>query len=204
MKKTKQQAIKHFQKHDKVLFSVIEKVEPIRELKMNEPKEYFTNLCQSIIGQQLSGKVSETIFSRFKKLFSGQKVSPRKVLKIPHEAMREMGLSNAKAKYIRDLAEKVVNKELNFKDFENLNNEQIIEELVKVNGIGPWTAEMFLMFTLARKDVFSQGDLIIRKAVRKMYGFKKEPTKEQIKQISDKWVPYRTYACLVLWKSLSI
>jgi len=115
-----------------------------------------------------------------------------------------MGLSNAKAKYIRDLAEKVVNKELNFKDFENLNNEQIIEELVKVNGIGPWTAEMFLMFTLARKDVFSQGDLIIRKAVRKMYGFKKEPTKEQIKQISDKWVPYRTYACLVLWKSLSI
>ena len=104
----KRQAIKHFQKYDKVLFSAIEKVEPIEELQIDGPERYFSRLCQEIIGQQLTGKASKTIFSRFKELFSGKKISPRKVLKIPHKVIRGAGLSNAKARYIRNLATRLI------------------------------------------------------------------------------------------------
>ncbi len=202
MGKTKLQAIKHFQKHDKVLFSAIEEAGSIEELQPDKPENYFLRICQEIVGQQLAGKASRAIFSRFEALFPGKKVTPRKALSISHGAMRRAGLSNAKARYIRNLAEKIISKELRFEDFKDLNDEQVIRELTGVKGIGPWTAEMFLMFTLARKDVFSHGDLGIRKAIKKIYGFKKEPTREQIEKISNKWMPYRTYACLVLWKSV--
>ena len=198
-----QQIIKHFQKNDEVLFSVMKKMGPVQGLHPDKPENYFSRLCREIIGQQLADKASRAIFSRFEKLFSG-KITSCKALKVSHQAMRKAGLSNAKAKYIRNLAEDVVNKKLNFKDLKNLDNEQVIKELIKVKGIGPWTAEMFLMFTLARKDVFSPGDLGLRKAIKRLYGFKKEPTEKQIKEITDKWRPYRTYACLILWKSLDI
>lgn len=204
MRKINRQAIKHFQEHDETLFSAIEKVGPIKELQPDEPKNYFFRLCREIVGQQLTEKASDVIFSRFKELFSGKKVTPRRALKVPHGAMRKVGLSNAKARYIRNLAEKVINQELNFEEFKNFSNEQVISELTGVNGIGPWTAEMFLMFALAREDIFSHGDLGLRKAIKKVYGFKEEPTREQIEKISNRWMPYRTYACLILWKSLDI
>lgn len=181
----------------------MKKMGPVQGLHPDKPENYFSRLCREIIGQQLADKASRAIFSRFEKLFSG-KITSCKALKVSHQAMRKAGLSNAKAKYIRNLAEDVVNKKLNFKDLKNLDNEQVIKELIKVKGIGPWTAEMFLMFTLARKDVFSPGDLGLRKAIKRLYGFKKEPTEKQIKEITDKWRPYRTYACLILWKSLDI
>lgn len=202
MGKTKLQAIKHFQKHDKILFSAIKRAGSIEELQPDKPENYFLRLCREIVGQQLSGKVSRVIFARFEALFPGKKVTPRKALNISHKTMRGIGLSSAKAEYIRNLAEKVISKELRFKDFKNLNDEQVTEKLTGVKGIGPWTAEMFLMFTLARKDVFTHGDLAIKKAIKKTYGFKKEPSREQVEKISNKWMPYRTYACLALWKSI--
>jgi len=197
-------AVQHFKENDKVLFSAVERVGQIKVLEKSEPETYFVKLCREIIGQQLNGKVAKIIFTRFEDLFSNKKVTPRKVLNISHETMRGVGMSHAKARYVRNLAEKVGSKELIFKDFENLDNEQVVGELCKVKGIGPWTAEMFLMFTLAREDVFSHGDLGLRKAVEKLYGFKTKPTKEQIEKIAVKWAPYRTYACLVLWESLDV
>ena len=202
MGKINQQIIKHFQRHDKVLFSAIERVGVLKELQPDGPENYFFRLCREIVGQQLADKASEAIFSRFEALFSSKKVTPRKVLKIPHKAIRNAGLSHAKARYIRNLAEKIVSKNLNFKNFQNLDDEQVIKELIGVKGIGPWTAEMFLMFTLARENVFSYGDLGLRKAITKLYGFKQEPTREQVEKISNKWAPYKTYACLVLWQNL--
>jgi len=197
-------AVQHFKENDKVLFSAIERVGQVKRLEKSKPETYFIKLCREIIGQQLNGKVAKIIFSRFEGLFLNKKVTPRKVLSIPHETMRGVGMSHAKARYVRNLAETVVAKELIFKDFENLDDEQVVGELCRVKGIGPWTAEMFLMFTLAREDVFSHGDLGLRKAVEKLYGFKIKPTKEQIEKIAVKWAPYRTYACLVLWESLDV
>ena len=196
--------VKHFKENDKVLFSAIEKAGAIKTLEKSGTDTYFVKLCREIIGQQLNGKVVKVIFSRFENLFSNAKITPRKVLNIPHKTLRGVGMSHAKARYVRNLARMVVAKELNFNDFEDLDNEQVIGELCKVKGIGPWTAEMFLMFTLAREDVFSHGDLGLRKAVEKLYGFKKKPTREQIEKIAVKWAPYRTYACLVLWQSLDL
>ena len=204
MRKTNQQVLKHFRKHDKVLFLTARKKWSTKELKADEPENYFRRLCREIIGQQLASEASKAIFSRFEDLFSNRKITPRKVLKIPHRVMRKAGLSNAKAKYVRNLAERVVNKELKLGDFKDLSNEQVVVELTKVKGIGPWTAEMFLMFTLAREDVFSPGDLGLRKAIKKVYGLKEMPTIEQVEKISDRWKPYRTYACLVLWESLNV
>ena len=204
MRKINEQVLKHFQKHDKILFLTAKKIWPIKELKADKPKNYFRRLCREIIAQQLAGKASKAIFSRFEDLFSNGKITPHKTLKISPKVIRKVGLSNAKAKYIRDLAERVINKELKFGDFKDLSDDQVAEELIKVNGIGPWTAEMFLMFVLAREDVFSPGDLGLREAIKKIYGLKERPTIKETEKISNKWKPYRTYACLVLWKSLDV
>jgi len=204
MRKINQQALKHFQKNDKILFLVARRASLAEELKADKPENYFRRLCREIIGQQLASGAARAIFSRFENLFSNRKITPHKVLTIPHKTMRKTGLSNAKAKYVRNLAEKVADKELRFRDFKNFSDEQVSEELTKVSGIGPWTAEMFLMFTLAREDVFSPGDLGLRKAIQKVYGLEERPTVEQAEKISYKWKPYRTYACLALWKILDV
>lgn len=194
--------INHFRKKDKILFSLINKVGPIEKLKPASPDSYFLRIAREIIHQQLSGKVCNVIFSRFEELFPNKKISPSSVLKMPHSKLRKAGLSNAKAKYVKNLARNIVNNTLNFKNFNNLSNEQIVEQLSKVKGIGNWTSEMFLMFIMGREDVFSHGDLGLRKAIRKVYKFKREPTRKQIEEISNKWKPYRTYACLILWASM--
>lgn len=188
----------HFKKHDPILYSYIEKIE-WKEHVLSE--NLFEDLCESIISQQLSLKASSTIFDRFKKLFKGQ-ITPEKLLKINDEKIRDCGISYSKVKYLKDLAAKVHRKELNLSELDKLPDEQVIEELIKVKGIGRWTAEMFLMFALGREDIFSHGDLGLRRAIQKMYGFKKEPSVKQIEKITGKWSPYKTFACRVLWKSL--
>lgn len=115
-----------------------------------------------------------------------------------------VGMSNSKAKYVKNLAEAVINKKLDLKKFDKMSDDNIKAELVKVKGIGPWTAEMFLMFTLHRPDVFSPGDLGLRKAIKRIYGFKKDPSSRTVSRIVSKWVPYRTFASLVLWESLEV
>jgi len=187
-----QKAIQHFKKNDSILFKVYE---PgiIKQLKPIKKEQYFIHLCTSIIYQQLSGKAAATIYSRFEKLFSKKIITPRKLLNLSDIKLKSAGLSQQKIKYLRSLAEHVLNKSLNF---DNLSDEEIKERLIQVKGIGPWTAEMFLMFSMARPNVFSRGDLGIRNGMKKLYG--KELTDKQI----NKWSPYKTYACLLLWKGI--
>lgn len=191
----------HFQKVDPVLFSYIKKID-LPEFKPAE--DLFVDLCESIISQQLSEKAGATIFGRFKSLFSKGKITPAGVLKLPDQKIRACGTSFAKIKSLKDLAQKVKSKELDLQLLKELDDEKVIEELVKVRGIGRWTAEMFLMFALGREDIFSHGDLGLRRAIERMYKFKQEPTREQIEKIVLKWAPYRSFASRILWRSLAL
>ncbi len=196
--------VEHFKKVDPVLHAVIEKIGLLEKLEIRKPDFYFESLCGEIVSQQLSGKAADTIFGRFKNLFPKEKITPKNVLKIPDQKMRNAGMSWSKVKFIKDLAKKVLDKDLKLAKLDKLSEDEVIVELTKVKGIGPWTAEMFLMFTLQRENVFSHGDLGLRKAIKNLYKFKKEPTKKQIEKIVQKWHPYRTYASRILWKSLEI
>lgn len=193
--------IVHFQSVDPILYSLCKKY-PSLEIAQEKSKDYFRNLCREIIGQQLSGKVADVICDRFKKLFPKNMVTPKHVLEFSEEVLRGTGMSWSKARFIRDLAQKVVAKSVKLDKLDQLPDDAVIRELTKVKGIGPWTAEMFLMFTLGRQDVFSYGDLGLKKAMKKLYGFKKDPTLRQMEKIANKWKPYRTFAARILWKSL--
>jgi len=193
------EAAKHFRKTDKILYNLMQKVGPIEVIKPRSPDVYFQSLCREIVGQQLNGKVARVIFDRFTKLFPEQNITPERTLKIPDTKIRAAGMAWSKVEAIRDLAKNVVEGEVNLKSLKDLDDEQVMNELVKVKGIGPWTAQMFLMFTLGREDVFSNKDLGLQKAIRKLY--KVEPTPEKLEMITRKWSPYKTYASRVLWKS---
>ncbi|MFA4819765.1 MAG: DNA-3-methyladenine glycosylase 2 family protein [Candidatus Aenigmatarchaeota archaeon] len=193
-------AINHFKKIDPVLFSIAEQVS-IDSIEARKSNYYFYALCREIIGQQLAGSAAKAIFGRFKKLFPKGKITSRHTLKLSEEEIRNIGTSWAKARYIRDLAQKVEDGTLDLKSVEKLNDAEAIEKLVQVKGIGPWTAEMFLIFTMCREDIFSHGDLGLRKAIIKHYSLR-SPDREKIEKITIKWSPYRTYACRILWKSL--
>jgi len=191
----------HFKKADPILFAALQKIGEIESLTLRNTSDYFVALCEEIVSQQLSGKVADVIFGRFKKLFPKEAIMAKGVLKLTHEQLRGVGMSNAKAKYIKDLAEKVENKEVHLKKLVAMENEEVIAELTKIKGIGRWTAEMFLMFTLGREDIFSHGDLGLKNAIKILYKLE-NPTKEAVEMITIKWSPYRTYACRVLWRSL--
>lgn len=192
---------KHFQQVDSILYAVLEKIGTLEILTLRHTDDYLVALCDEIISQQLSIKVADVIFERFRKLFPGNKITARKILSLTDEQLRATGISYAKIRYIKDLADKVVKKELNFEQLHTMSNEGVIIELTKVKGIGNWTAEMFLMFTLGREDIFSHGDLGLKNAIKKLYKLE-NPTKEEIERITEKWSPYKTYACRILWKSL--
>lgn len=189
----------HFKKSDPVLYEWIQKVH-LDELP--EPTNLFEELCDEIISQQLSGKAANTIFGRLKQLFPRGEITPEHILKLSDDKIRNSGTSWAKVRFLKDLATKVKNGELILENLKDLSDEEVIKELTQVKGIGPWTAEMYLMFTLGREDVFSHGDLGLKNAIKKIYDFKKEPTRKQVEKIVKKWSPYRTYACRVLWQSL--
>lgn len=191
----------HFQMVDPVLFQIFSAVKPI---DINKSNDYFSDLIESIVCQQLSDKAGATIFARFLALFPHKKITPERVLALSDSAIRDVGPSWSKVRYIKNLAHQVIIKSVQLDQLDQLADQDVVTELTKVKGIGPWTAEMFLMFSLGREDVFSFGDLGLRRAIQKLYRFKKEPTKKQIEKISRKWSPYRTYACRILWKSLEI
>lgn len=193
--------ILHFQTVDPILFSVINHIKPF---SIEKSDDYFLDLIEAIICQQLSDKAGATIFSRFQKLFPKEKITPKKVLSLTDAVIRNVGPSWSKVQYIKNIAQAVTDGTLDFCALDTLNNEEIIKELTKIKGIGPWTAEMFLMFSLGREDVFSFGDLGLKRAIKNLYHFKKEPTRKQIEKISRTWSPYRTYACRILWGSLEI
>ena len=195
--------LNHFRINDPILHSYALQVE-LSPTKKDSLKNYFYRLCREIICQQLSDRAGEAIFNRFQKLFSNNTIVPSDVLSISHEKLRASGMSNAKARYVKNLADSVIKKELNFSSFDSLTDIEIVKELTKVKGIGPWTAEMFLMFVLGRENIFSHGDLGLKKGIIKVYKLKKEPTKKQVEKIISQWSPYKTYGSRILWASLEL
>ena len=194
----------HFKKVDKKIHNIMKGMD-FKEWKkvIKEEEDYFINLTRSIIGQQLSGKAAATIISRFEKLFPKKKIDAKYLLKLSDEILRGVGMSYSKASFIKDLAKKTLNGEVSFKNINKLSDEDVIKHLIKVKGIGPWTAEMFLMFSLARPNIFSHKDLGLNRAIQKLYGFKNPPTFKQVEKIISKWEPFKSYASFALWESLN-
>jgi DNA-3-methyladenine glycosylase II len=167
----------------------------------NSPKsKYFENILESITNQQLSGKAASTIFGRVKDLCDG-KIGPEAIMKLTEAKLRSAGLSYAKVRYVKDLAEKTKSGEVKIKLLDKLPDEEVITELVAVKGIGRWTAEMFLMFSLGRANIFPVDDLGIRKGFEKVVGKKFDKVKSAEFAFKN-WSPYQTVASWYLWRSL--
>lgn len=183
---------------DKYIGPLIKKYGPC-EIRPSKKGEYFFDLVEAIVSQQLSGKAAATIFERVKKGLDGE-VVPAKVLATKKIKFRKWGLSRQKTSYLKDLAQRVERGEIKIKKLDKLSDEEIIKELVLVKGIGRWTAEMFLMFSLARKDIFPVDDLGIQKGISKL--FKKELKAQEVGKFSQRWSPFRTAASWYIWKVL--
>jgi DNA-3-methyladenine glycosylase II len=162
--------------------------------------DYLSALLSAIVGQQLSGKVADVIWGRFKALMDGD-VRPEKVIAAPEADLRAIGLSSAKVVYAKALSEAVACGAVRLDALDAMEDEEIIRHLTAVKGIGNWTAEMFLIFSLGRPDVFSCGDGGLQRAAQWLYDI--EPKKDELLRISSLWKPYRTYASLYLWEVLN-
>jgi DNA-3-methyladenine glycosylase II len=175
----------------------------LRRRKEEAPADAYGALLRAIVGQQLSTKAARTIYLRVLDLFGGTTPSPELLLEASEEDLRACGLSGRKTEYVSDLARHVLSGELELDRLEELDDEQVIEEIVAVRGLGRWTAEMFLLFHLQRPDVLSGGDLGIRKAIQVEYGLEEMPTPTRVLEIGEPWRPYRSLASLYLWESLA-
>lgn len=194
-------AYEHFQNVDPVLGGIIYK---IPKYEWNFKASYFQALVDSVIGQQLSIKAADTIFARVLALCGEQGMTAEAIHALDPQTLRNAGLSWQKVSYVKDIAEKDLSSAILFEQFDQMTDEEVITELMKIKGVGKWTAEMFLIFRMGRPDVFSYGDLGIRKAIQRLYGLKKEPSEKKALQIASKWKPYRSIACRILWKSLQL
>lgn len=193
------QVLDHFQKRDPKLHACAMRA---GKIKLTPSTDYFAHLCESIINQQLSEKAGDTIFKRFEIELAGS-ITPENVVQYSDDKLRSCGISLAKVRYIKGLAHTIITKNFSLAKLVNLPDEQVIETLTKIKGIGRWTAEMFLMFSLGRPDVFSLGDSGIRRAIEKIYNMK-NLSKKKIDKLTKKWAPFRTYACIILWRSLTV
>ncbi len=191
----------YFKKVDPVIYDAMHGLDFDSWITPAPKDKYFESLCRSIISQQLGTKVARVINERFRSLFPDNIIDAKTILNLEDQTIRDIGASWAKVKYIKDLAEKHLNKEVNLENIDQLNDKQVIHELTKVKGIGPWTAEMFLIFTLGREDVFSFGDLGLKRGLEKLYELT-DPTTEEVKLIIDRWTPYKSYGSITLWHSL--
>jgi len=211
-------AVTHLKKSDPVMRAIIERIGLCR-MRFGTPG--FHSLAEAIVYQQLNGKAAKTIFKRFVAL-AGEPLTPEGILQLSDEKMRGAGLSKQKTAYLKDLAAKTASGLLDFVQLPDLPDEEVIKHLTQVKGIGVWTAQMFLMFTLKRENVLPTGDFGVRMAMYKHYLDRqrskapkktaaakkagkrkiKLPTPEQMEKIAASWQPYRSVACWYLWKSL--
>ena len=190
--------ITHLSK-DKKLHKIILLQEKYILVKRNN---VHLHICASIISQQLSTKVAAVIYARFLALFNKKNPSPKDIVAKPFDELRSIGLSNAKTNYVLNVCNFFIENKLTDARLHKMEDEELIEYLTQIKGIGRWTAEMILMFTLAREDVFAVDDLGIQQAICKLYRIEatdKKKMKVQMLKISKKWSPYRTYACRYLW-----
>jgi DNA-3-methyladenine glycosylase II len=188
-------------RRDPILASVIKKHRTRSPLDV-PAMEPFAALVRTITAQQISTKAAATIHGRLVGLMCGS-VTPESLLALTDAQMREAGLSRQKTSYVRDLAAKVQSGELPVASLHELEDEAVIDAIVRVKGLGRWSAEMFLMFRLRRPDVLPVDDLGIVTAIQRLYGLRKKPTPERMRKIAEAWRPYRTVACWYLWRSLT-
>ncbi|REJ80169.1 MAG: DNA-3-methyladenine glycosylase 2 family protein [Bacteroidetes bacterium] len=192
----------YYLKKDKHLSTILNNHQAIRLKKWPNPT---LRLCESITCQQLSVKAGQTIYSRFLALCKNDQPDAKSILKIKPEALRNAGLSASKASYIHNVCKFSIEHGLSENLIDSMDDETAIKYLTQIKGVGRWTAEMLLMFTFARPDLFSADDLGLQTAMRKIYNLciqDPKKFKERIIRISENWKPYRTYACMHLWKYL--
>jgi DNA-3-methyladenine glycosylase II len=198
-------AVAHLRACDPVLAAVIDALGPERpaDPRAGRPNDHYGALVRSIVAQQLSTQAARAIYGRITDRFGGRAPTPAEVLADdPEELRAAAGLSRAKVSFLRSLAEHVLNGSLELERLDALSDEQVTAELVAVRGLGPWSADMFLMFHLARPDVLPVGDLGIRKAIMTLYGLGSLPDAPTMVRLTEAWRPHRTMACRFLWRSL--
>jgi DNA-3-methyladenine glycosylase II len=195
------QGAAHLSAHDPVLAPLIATY-GLPDIKPHT--NYYQDLVESIIGQQLSVKAADTINRRLRALFDGVVPTPQQIIATDHDTLRSIGLSGQKANYVRDLAGHVLDGRLTFDNLDALSNAEIIAKLTDVKGIGEWTAHMFLMFCMGRSDILAHGDLGIRNGVRKLYNIELAPGPADLQALAVKyqWHPYETMACWYIWRAL--
>ena len=193
-------AVNHLKKSDPVLRAIIKRVGPCR-MEFGVPE--FCSLAEAIFYQQLNGKAAVTIFKRFAAL-AGEPLTPEGILKLSDEQLRSVGLSKQKSAYLKDLAAKTAAGLLDFARLPELSDEEVIQHLTQVKGVGVWTAHMFLMFSLRRPNVLPTGDYGVQAAIRKHYKKRKLPKPKDMEKIAKAWEPYRSVACWYMWRSLDI
>jgi DNA-3-methyladenine glycosylase II len=193
----------HYIKHlckDKKLKKIIAKHKPHKLVKR---KNICTWLCASIMSQQLSTKVADVIYQRYLKLYDDKEPTPQQILETPFEKLRGIGMSKAKVSYVQNVARFEIESGLDHRKLNKMSNDEVIGYLIQIKGVGRWTTEMLLMFALGREDVFAMDDLGIQNAMIKLYGLNRKNKKKfrnDLLAISEKWSPYRTYACVHLWR----
>ena len=190
--------LKHFDERDPVIAKVVRDFGSFR-LKSN--KKYFILLCRAIISQQISTKAAESIFKRFYETFNGRAPTPLRVHALDETFLRGVGLSRQKISYLKDLSEKFLDKTIRPHRLNYLNNEEIIRQLTTVHGIGRWTAEMFLIFSLNRLDILPTGDLGFRLALKSLYKMQALPSIKRMQWLGKKWHPYETIATWYVWRT---
>jgi DNA-3-methyladenine glycosylase II len=198
------EAVAHLRAADDTLGAIIDARGPLdlETRQRGRPEDPYGALLRSIVGQQLSTKAARSIYGRLVELFGGSTPSPQELLDADPETVRAVGLSNAKVKYVRSLAEHVLSGELELERLPELGDEEVEREVTAVKGLGQWTAHMFLIFHLGRADVLPVGDLGVRRAVERAYGLEGLPSAEELERLGERWAPYRSLAALYLWESL--
>jgi DNA-3-methyladenine glycosylase II len=194
-----EKARRHLARRDPVLKQIVGKVGPCT---LQIEPDRFKLLARSIVSQQISGKAARSIFARLVEATGKAGLTPKGILKLSDEKLRGAGLSAGKVRSMRDLAEKVNDGVVSLADIHEREDEEIIEHLIPVRGIGRWTAEMFLIFSLGRLDVLPVGDLGLRVGVQRHYGLEEPPKKDALTEIAAPWQPYRSIATWYFWRSL--
>jgi len=190
-------------KSDPVLRELIDEVGPLGDFFAGRPTDHYGMLVRSIAGQQLSTRAAAAIYARLLDRFGGHPPTPEEVLADdPDELRTAAGLSHAKVRYLRSLAEHILDGSLQLDRLSALPDDEVMAALTAVSGIGPWSAQMFLMFHLRRPDVLPSGDLGIRRAVMIRYGLPAMPKPAEVDAIGERWRPYRSLASMYLWRSL--
>lgn len=191
--------LKHFKEKDHKISSIIEKYNVELPTCINSSM-YFFEICRNIAYQQLTDKAASKIFGRLQKHLNHTIFTPDEILELDIETLRGFGFSYSKSQYIKNIA--LHTKIFNFNTLGELSNEEIVEELTKIKGIGEWSVQMFLIFSLGREDVFPTNDLGIKKAIKKLYEYSDLPTREQMNHFKSIYTPFSTIATLSLWKYL--